>query len=440
MQLTKKLNFELQSLYSIFYSFFALLFTSIIYLYIYIKLGHEDLKSWIIIVTIINFPLILDFISGDSLSKIVANTKNKNTILNLSFYLLLLFYLFLFSLYFPIVYFDIIKLDIFKKYYQLIYLNTLFIGFCKLDWFALDGLKKIEFKCITAFVNHFLFLLIVLFLLEKNNFDIIIYSYTIQNFLNFIFYRIYILRSYPLSIKKTFENKNYIKKIIYQGAIFNIQKLSKDIQEPIIKFIIVSLNYTNNLVIYDLTMKIFKSFDSLIYSFSRPYNFIFAKNGSINKLKFLLKNNNFIMLSILLSLLFVIALSYFVLAFYNIYNFQFELKRFIVFLLIIYSTYSISLFAYPINFYIQIRRTLKYNIQGNLIALFFSVLFILFFDLSTSLIIALLIGNLFSFCFNLRLLNTNNKVLLAIILRKYLLFLIMLLCGVWAVENYYNLI
>ena len=206
MQLTKKLNFELQSLYSIFYSFFALLFTSIIYLYIYIKLGHEDLKSWIIIVTIINFPLILDFISGDSLSKIVANTKNKNTILNLSFYLLLLFYLFLFSLYFPIVYFDIIKLDIFKKYYQLIYLNTLFIGFCKLDWFALDGLKKIEFKCITAFVNHFLFLLIVLFLLEKNNFDIIIYSYTIQNFLNFIFYRIYILRSYPLSIKKTFEN------------------------------------------------------------------------------------------------------------------------------------------------------------------------------------------------------------------------------------------
>ena len=197
----------------------------------------------------------------------------------------------LFSLYFPIVYFDIIKLDIFKKYYQLIYLNTLFIGFCKLDWFALDGLKKIEFKCITAFVNHFLFLLIVLFLLEKNNFDIIIYSYTIQNFLNFIFYRIYILRSYPLSIKKTFENKNYIKKIIYQGALFNIQKFSKDIQEPIIKFIIVSLNYTNNLVIYDLTMKIFKSFDSLIYSFSRPYNFIFAKNGSINKLKFLLKNN-----------------------------------------------------------------------------------------------------------------------------------------------------
>jgi hypothetical protein len=187
-------------------------------------------------------------------------------------------------------------------------------------------------------------------------------------------------------------------------------------------------------------MKIFKSFDSLIYSFSRPYNFIFANNGSINKLKVLLKNNNFVILSILLSLLFVIAISYYVLTFYNIYNFQFKIKRFIVFLLIIFSTYSISLFAYPINFYIQIRRTLKYNIQGNLFTLFFSILLILFFDLSTSLMIALLIGNLFSFCFNLRLLNTNNKVLLAIILKKYLLFLIMLLCGIWAVENYYNLI
>jgi hypothetical protein len=112
MQLAKKLNVEVESLYSIFYSFFTILFTSIIYIDIYFKLGNEDLKSWIIIVTIINFPIIFDFISGDSLSKIIANTKNKNTILNLSFYLLLLFYLFLFGLYFSTVYFDIIKLDI----------------------------------------------------------------------------------------------------------------------------------------------------------------------------------------------------------------------------------------------------------------------------------------------------------------------------------------
>jgi len=440
MQLAKKLNFEVESLYSIFYSFFSILFTSIIYINIYFKLGNEDLKSWIVIVTIINFPIIFDFISGDSLSKIVANTKNKNTILNLSFYLLLLFYLFLFGLYFSTVYFDIIKLDIFKKYYQLIYLNTLFIGLCKLDWFVLDGLKKIKFKCITAFINHFLFLSLVLFLLEKNNFDIIIYCYTLQNFLNFIFYRIYILRSYPLSIKKTYEYKNCIKKIIYHGVLFNIQKISKDIQEPIIKFIIVSLNYTNNLVIYDLAMKIFKSFDTLIYSFSRPYNFIFAKKSSINKLKVLLKNNSFVILSILLSLFFIIALSYFMLTFYNIYNFEFKLKKFIIFLLIIFSTYSLSLFAYPINFYIQIRRSLKYNIQGNLITLFFSILLILFFDPSISLAMAFLIGNLFSFYFNLRLLNKNNEVLLAIILKKYLLFLIIILCGIWVVKNYYNLI
>ena len=75
MQLNNKIKFESDSIYSIGSSFFSIFATLIIYYFIYLQLGNQNLTSWVIIISILNFPQIIDFISGDSLSKIIAKGK-----------------------------------------------------------------------------------------------------------------------------------------------------------------------------------------------------------------------------------------------------------------------------------------------------------------------------------------------------------------------------
>lgn len=435
MQLNNKIKFESDSIYSIGSSFFSIFATLIIYYFIYLQLGNQNLTSWVIIISILNFPQIIDFISGDSLSKIIAKGKNKNILLNASFYLILIFYSLITILYFFIVSLNLIKLDFIQEYKYLLYFNIILIGFCKLDSFILDGIKKIKYKSIISFIGHFFFLVMILFFLKDDNFYIIIYSYTFQNFFNFIFFRMYILRKYPLSIMKISKDKKIFKDIIYQGAIFNFQKITKDIHEPIIKFFLISLNYTNNILFYDFAMKVIKSFDLLIYSFSRPYNYLFSKQSSIYKLKELLVLINRIMFIILLILITGFVLLYSMLALAEIYNFQYELKNFTGLMLIIFSTYSLSLFFYPINFYIQIKKTLRHNIQGNIITLFSSIVLIMIFDLGLALMIAFLIGNFFTIYLNLRLLNVNYKVSFRVLFGNYFLFLVIIIFGIIIIEN-----
>ena len=71
----KKIKIETDSLYSIFYSFFSIIATAIIYANIYYKADAQELTNWIILLTIISFPGIIEFFSGDSLSKIIVREE-----------------------------------------------------------------------------------------------------------------------------------------------------------------------------------------------------------------------------------------------------------------------------------------------------------------------------------------------------------------------------
>lgn len=427
MQFKNKIKIETDSLYSIFYSFFSIIATIIVYANIYYKTDAQNLTNWIILLTIINFPGIIEFFSGDSLSKIIAREKKKKILINCSYYLVSFFYLILSFIYFLIIYLNLIQFEIFLKFKYLIYINIILLGFNKLDSYILDATQKIKFKSKVNFIAHFLFLSLVFIFLKIDNFEILLYFYTLQNIITLISFRIKICRKYPIFFKNSFKYKNFYKKIFFAGLIFNFQKITKDIYEPIIKFLLILFNLSNNILIFDLAMKILKSFDLLVYSFSRPYNYFYAKKNSISKLKEHLNISFFLVLLLLFLLIVFFITLYLLLPLIGFNEYQQNTKDLLLFLVIIFSTYSLGLIFYPINFYAQIKKSHKYNIIGNIIILFISIVLIYDYNLNTVFVISFLVGYLFMIYKNFILIGSHKELSFSLKLKQYLIFLLVML-------------
>ena len=426
MLFKNKIKIEADSLYSIFYSLFAIIATIIIYADIYYKTDAQNLTNWIILLSIINFPQILEFFSNDSLCKIIVKEKNKNYIINSCFYLVSFFYLIISVIYFLIIYFNLIQFEIFLKFKYLIYLNIILLGFNKLDSYILDATQQIKFKSKVNFIAHFLFLSLVFIFLKIDNFEILLYFYTLQNIITLTSFRIKINKKYPIFFKDSFKYKNFYKKIFFEGLIFNFQKITKDIYEPIIKFLLILFNLSNNILIYDLSMKIIKSFDLMIYSFSRPYNYFYAKKNSISKLKEHLNISFYLVLLLLFSIIFFFITMYLLLPLIGFNEYQQNTKDLLLFFVIIFSTYSLSLIFYPINFYAQINKSLKYNIIGNIIILFMSIVLISNYSLDITFVISFLVGYLFMIGKNINLIKFKKILTIRKQIKNYILFLLIL--------------
>ena len=427
MLFKNKIKIEADSLYSIFYSSFAIIATIIVYANIYYKTDAQNLTNWIILLSIINFPQILEFFSNDSLCKIIVREKNKNYIINSSFYLVSFFYLILSLIYFLIIYLNLIQFELFLKFKYLIYINIILVGFNKLDSYILDATQKIKFKSSVNFIAHFLFLSLVFIFLKADNFEILLYFYTLLNITTLTFFRIKISERYPIFFKNSFKYKNFYKKIFFEGLTFNFQKITKDIYEPIIKFLLIIFNLSNNILIYDLAMKIIKSFDLLIYSFSRPYNYFYAKKNSISKLKEHLNISFYLVLLLLFSIIVLFITLYLLLPLIGFNEYQQNIKDLLLFFIIIFSTYSLSLIFYPINFYAQINKSLKYNIIGNIIILFISIVLISNYNLNIVFAISFLVGYLFMICKNFILIGSHKELFFSLKLKQYLIFLLVML-------------
>ena len=422
----KKIKIETDSLYSIFYSFFSIIATAIIYANIYYKADAQDLTNWIILLTIISFPGIIEFFSGDSLSKIIAREKEKKIVINCSYYLVSFFYLILSLIYFLVIYLNLIQFELFLKFKYLIYINIILLGYNKLDSYILDATQKIRFKSIVNFIAHFLFLSLVFIFFKIDNFEILLYLYTLQNIITLVSFRIKISEKYPIFFKNSFKYKNFYKKIFFEGLIFNFQKITKDIYEPIIKFLLILFNLSNNILIYDLVMKILKSFDLLIYSFSRPYNYFYAKKNSISKLKEHLKISFYLVLLLLFSIIVFFITLYLLLPLIEFNEYQQNTKDLLLFFIIIFSTYSLGLIFYPINFYAQINKSLKYNIIGNIIILFISIVLISNYSLDITFAISFLVGYLFMISKNINLIKFKKILTIRKLIKNYILFLLIL--------------
>ena len=422
----KKIKIETDSLYSIFYSFFSIIATAIIYANIYYKADAQDLTNWIILLTIISFPGIIEFFSGDSLSKIIAREKEKKIVINCSYYLVSFFYLILSLIYFLVIYLNLIQFELFLKFKYLIYINIILLGYNKLDSYILDATQKIRFKSIVNFIAHFLFLSLVFIFFKIDNFEILLYLYTLQNIITLVSFRIKISEKYPIFFKNSFKYKNFYKKIFFEGLIFNFQKITKDIYEPIIKFLLILFNLSNNILIYDLVMKILKSFDLLIYSFSRPYNYFYAKKKSISKLKEHLNISFYLVLLLLFSIIVFFITLYLLLPLIGFNEYQQNTKDLLLFFIIIFSTYSLGLIFYPINFYAQINKSLKYNIIGNIIILFISIVLISNYSLDITFAISFLVGYLFMISKNINLIKFKKILTIRKQIKNYILFLLIL--------------
>ena len=422
----KKIKIETDSLYSIFYSFFSIIATAIIYANIYYKADAQDLTNWIILLTIISFPGIIEFFSGDSLSKIIAREKEKKIVINCSYYLVSFFYLILSLIYFLVIYLNLIQFELFLKFKYLIYINIILLGYNKLDSYILDATQKIRFKSIVNFIAHFLFLSLVFIFFKIDNFEILLYLYTLQNIITLVSFRIKISEKYPIFFKNSFKYKNFYKKIFFEGLIFNFQKITKDIYEPIIKFLLILFNLSNNILIYDLVMKILKSFDLLIYSFSRPYNYFYAKKNSISKLKEHLNISFYLVLLLLFSIIVFFITLYLLLPLIGFNEYQQNTKDLLLFFIIIFSTYSLGLIFYPINFYAQINKSLKYNIIGNIIILFISIVLISNYSLDITFAISFLVGYLFMISKNINLIKFKKILTIRKQIKNYILFLLIL--------------
>ena len=422
----KKIKIETDSLYSIFYSFFSIIATAIIYANIYYKADAQDLTNWIILLTIISFPGIIEFFSGDSLSKIIAREKEKKIVINCSYYLVSFFYLILSLIYFLVIYLNLIQFELFLKFKYLIYINIILLGYNKLDSYILDATQKIRFKSIVNFIAHFLFLSLVFIFFKIDNFEILLYLYTLQNIITLVSFRIKISEKYPIFFKNSFKYKNFYKKIFFEGLIFNFQKITKDIYEPIIKFLLILFNLSNNILIYDLVMKILKSFDLLIYSFSRPYNYFYAKKNSISKLKEHLNISFYLVLLLLFSIIVFFITLYLLLPLIEFNEYQQNTKDLLLFFIIIFSTYSLGLIFYPINFYAQINKSLKYNIIGNIIILFISIVLISNYSLDITFAISFLVGYLFMISKNINLIKFKKILTIRKQIKNYILFLLIL--------------
>ena len=422
----KKIKIETDSLYSIFYSFFSIIATAIIYANIYYKADAQDLTNWIILLTIISFPGIIEFFSGDSLSKIIAREKEKKIVINCSYYLVSFFYLILSLIYFLVIYLNLIQFELFLKFKYLIYINIILLGYNKLDSYILDATQKIRFKSIVNFIAHFLFLSLVFIFFKIDNFEILLYLYTLQNIITLVSFRIKISEKYPIFFKNSFKYKNFYKKIFFEGLIFNFQKITKDIYEPIIKFLLILFNLSNNILIYDLVMKILKSFDLLIYSFSRPYNYFYAKKNSISKLKEHLNISFYLVLLLLFSIIVFFITLYLLLPLIEFNEYQQNTKDLLLFFIIIFSTYSLGLIFYPINFYAQINKSLKYNIIGNIIILFISIVLISNYSLDITFAISFLVGYLFMISKNINLIKFKKILTIRKLIKNYILFLLIL--------------
>ena len=422
----KKIKIETDSLYSIFYSFFSIIATAIIYANIYYKADAQDLTNWIILLTIISFPGIIEFFSGDSLSKIIAREKEKKIVINCSYYLVSFFYLILSLIYFLVIYLNLIQFELFLKFKYLIYINIILLGYNKLDSYILDATQKIRFKSIVNFIAHFLFLSLVFIFFKIDNFEILLYLYTLQNIITLVSFRIKISEKYPIFFKNSFKYKNFYKKIFFEGLIFNFQKITKDIYEPIIKFLLILFNLSNNILIYDLVMKILKSFDLLIYSFSRPYNYFYAKKNSISKLKEHLNISFYLVLLLLFSIIVFFITLYLLLPLIGFNEYQQNTKDLLLFFIIIFSTYSLGLIFYPINFYAQINKSLKYNIIGNIIILFISIVLISNYSLDITFAISFLVGYLFMISKNINLIKFKKILTIRKLIKNYILFLLIL--------------
>ena len=422
----KKIKIETDSLYSIFYSFFSIIATAIIYANIYYKADAQDLTNWIILLTIISFPGIIEFFSGDSLSKIIAREEEKKIVINCSYYLVSFFYLILSLIYFLVIYLNLIQFELFLKFKYLIYINIILLGYNKLDSYILDATQKIRFKSIVNFIAHFLFLSLVFIFFKIDNFEILLYLYTLQNIITLVSFRIKISEKYPIFFKNSFKYKNFYKKIFFEGLIFNFQKITKDIYEPIIKFLLILFNLSNNILIYDLVMKILKSFDLLIYSFSRPYNYFYAKKNSISKLKEHLNISFYLVLLLLFSIIVFFITLYLLLPLIGFNEYQQNTKDLLLFFIIIFSTYSLGLIFYPINFYAQINKSLKYNIIGNIIILFISIVLISNYSLDITFAISFLVGYLFMISKNINLIKFKKILTIRKQIKNYILFLLIL--------------
>ena len=422
----KKIKIETDSLYSIFYSFFSIIATAIIYANIYYKADAQDLTNWIILLTIISFPGIIEFFSGDSLSKIIAREEEKKIVINCSYYLVSFFYLILSLIYFLVIYLNLIQFELFLKFKYLIYINIILLGYNKLDSYILDATQKIRFKSIVNFIAHFLFLSLVFIFFKIDNFEILLYLYTLQNIITLVSFRIKISEKYPIFFKNSFKYKNFYKKIFFEGLIFNFQKITKDIYEPIIKFLLILFNLSNNILIYDLVMKILKSFDLLIYSFSRPYNYFYAKKNSISKLKEHLNISFYLVLLLLFSIIVFFITLYLLLPLIEFNEYQQNTKDLLLFFIIIFSTYSLGLIFYPINFYAQINKSLKYNIIGNIIILFISIVLISNYSLDITFAISFLVGYLFMISKNINLIKFKKILTIRKQIKNYILFLLIL--------------
>ena len=422
----KKIKIETDSLYSIFYSFFSIIATAIIYANIYYKADAQDLTNWIILLTIISFPGIIEFFSGDSLSKIIAREEEKKIVINCSYYLVSFFYLILSLIYFLVIYLNLIQFELFLKFKYLIYINIILLGYNKLDSYILDATQKIRFKSIVNFIAHFLFLSLVFIFFKIDNFEILLYLYTLQNIITLVSFRIKISEKYPIFFKNSFKYKNFYKKIFFEGLIFNFQKITKDIYEPIIKFLLILFNLSNNILIYDLVMKILKSFDLLIYSFSRPYNYFYAKKNSISKLKEHLNISFYLVLLLLFSIIVFFITLYLLLPLIEFNEYQQNTKDLLLFFIIIFSTYSLGLIFYPINFYAQINKSLKYNIIGNIIILFISIVLISNYSLDITFAISFLVGYLFMISKNINLIKFKKILTIRKLIKNYILFLLIL--------------
>ena len=423
----KKIKIETDSLYSIFYSFFSIIATAIIYANIYYKADAQELTNWIILLTIISFPGIIEFFSGDSLSKIIVREEEKKIVINCSYYLVSFFYLILSLIYFLVIYLNLIQFELFLKFKYLIYINIILLGYNKLDSYILDATQKIRFKSIVNFISHFLFLSLVFIFFKIDNFEILLYLYTLQNIITLVSFRIKISKKYPIIFKNGFKYKNFYKKIFYEGLTFNFQKITKDIYEPIIKFLLIIFNLSNNILIYDLAMKIIKSFDLLIYSFSRPYNYFYAKKNSISKLKEHLNISFYLVLLLLFSIIVLFITLYLLLPLIGFNEYQQNIKDLLLFFIIIFSTYSLGLIFYPINFYAQINKSLKYNIIGNIIILFISIVLISNYNLNIVFAISFLVGYLFMICKNFILIGSHKELFFSLKLKQYLIFLLVML-------------
>ena len=422
----KKIKIETDSLYSIFYSFFSIIATAIIYANIYYKADAQDLTNWIILLTIISFPGIIEFFSGDSLSKIIAREKEKKIVINCSYYLVSFFYLILSLIYFLVIYLNLIQFELFLKFKYLIYINIILLGYNKLDSYILDATQKIRFKSIVNFIAHFLFLSLVFIFFKIDNFEILLYLYTLQNIITLVSFRIKISEKYPIFFKNSFKYKNFYKKIFFEGLIFNFQKITKDIYEPIIKFLLILFNLSNNILIYDLVMKILKSFDLLIYSFSRLYNYFYLKKKSISKLKKNLNISFYLVLLLLFSIIVFFITLYLLLPLIEFNEYQQNTKDLLLFFIIIFSTYSLGLIFYPINFYAQINKSLKYNIIGNIIILFISIVLISNYSLDITFAISFLVGYLFMISKNINLIKFKKILTIRKLIKNYILFLLIL--------------